>query len=92
MVQRPGGDSVSAKGWWTRSYMPCSQLWAGRTQTIRWVGQVGTSSQFSLQVLKTQWSQEQDPKLGNSLEWHRWEQVGTTQSRGHSLSWQLPPA
>lgn len=42
MVQRPGGDSGSAKGWWTRSYMPCSQLWAGRTQTIRWVGQMGT--------------------------------------------------
>lgn len=49
MVQRPGGDSVSAKGWWMLSYMPCSQLWAGRTQTIRWVGQMGTSlpSKFS---------------------------------------------
>lgn len=49
MVQRPGGDFVSAKGWWTLSYMPCSQLWAGRTQIIRWVGQMGTSlpSKFS---------------------------------------------
>lgn len=49
MVQRPGGDSVSAKGWWMLSYMPCSQLWAGRTQTIRWVGWMGTSlpSKFS---------------------------------------------
>lgn len=62
MVPRPGGDCVSAKGWWMRSYTPCSQLWEGRTQTIRWVGQMGTSSQPSLQVLRAKWSQERGSK------------------------------
>lgn len=39
MVLRPGDDSGNVKDWWMHSCMPCSQLWAERTQTTRWAGQ-----------------------------------------------------
>lgn len=75
MVQRPGGDSASAKGWWTHSCMPCSPLWAGRTQTIRWVGQMEIAFLSSSQ---SPGPQDRTQGRGSSLEWHKWEQVAIT--------------
>lgn len=95
MVQRLGDDSVSAKGWWTLSYMPCSQLWAGRTQTIRWVEQMGTSlpSKFSEPKghrVRPRMAQMRTgcnyPEQGTrSVTWHRVPHVA------QGCSWQFSP-
>lgn len=80
MVQRPGGDSVSVKVWWMLSYMPCSQLWAGRTQTIRWVGQMGTSLPSKFSEPKGHWER---PRMAQMRTGCNYPEQGTQHTVSH---------